>query len=86
MFNLKSKEKDKNCNKLYFDKKSPKPNINFQDLKPNIRNYNNYSTEIENNSNKNLNQEILNLEYWLNYYNHYPNYLIPYEKRIFSFL
>ena len=83
MFNLKKNTKEKNCDKLYFDKKSPNPNINFKDIKPYQRSYFNYDIIIENTSNKNLNQEILNLEYWLNYFTHYPNYLIPEENNKF---
>lgn len=84
MFNLKSSSKEKNCSKLYFnDKKSPNPNITFKDIKPNQRSYLNYDIIIENNTNKNINQEILNLEYWLNYFTHYPNYLIPEEQNKF---
>jgi hypothetical protein len=84
MFNLKNSGKEKNCSKLYFnDKKSPNPNINFKNIKPDQRSYLNYDIIIENTSNKDLNQEILNLEYWLNYFTHYPNYLIPEEQNKF---
>ena len=48
MFNLKNSGKEKNCSKLYFnDKKSPNPNINFKNIKPDQRSYLNYDIIIE---------------------------------------
>jgi hypothetical protein len=76
--------KQYDCNKTYFKINVPKPNIIFNDNKLN-REYNNYNIEIDtkvkiSNSQK---EELLNLEYWFNYFNHYPNYYIPIENRIF---
>ena len=72
------------CNKKYFNKPIPKPNILFND-KHLIRNYNNYNIEIVTNAKitNNQIQELFNLEYWYNYFTHYPNYYIYKENRIF---
>ena len=81
--NLKLK-KNLNCSKTFFKKKIPEPNIPYNDIKSG-RKYQNFNiiidTKVQITSVQK--EELLNLEYWYNYFNHFPNYYILEENRIF---